>query len=155
VPSLGGTSLPGEGTGLFPGPADVRALAARDDVLTLVSAPLERPLTLAGRARVTLRVESDRPPCGLAARLAELAPDGELRVVADGVAVRDAPAGKPVALSLALSPAHHSFAPQHRVALLLSATERPRYLLGLDADRTLRIHVGAAAGSLLELPTEA
>lgn len=153
VPSLGGTptTVAGAPVQPQPGPADATALAARPDVLAFAGAPLRRAIEVAGAGRLCVRVAADPAPAGLAAKLCDQAPDGTLRVVADGVACARADEAA-AELTLALSPIHHRFAAGHRVALLLQASEFPRYALGLDADRTLRVATGAAEPSRLLLP---
>jgi predicted acyl esterase len=156
VPTIGGPSSSWAATLGAPhlvGPADATPLTLRDDVLTLRGEPLEHDLELAGRVKLTLTVTTDVAPAGIAAKLAETTPDGALRVLTDGVGTAPGAAGgAPATLHVALSPIHHRVFAGRRLVLLLSASEFPRYALGLDADRTLRIRTGGDAPSRLTLP---
>lgn len=156
APALGGPS-----TGLtVPGPAQMRAgpaelgpLAARPDVLLLRSAPLAAPLELAGSPQLAAHVHAEPGPPGLVARLAELTPDGALRTLAAGVATAPAPpSGAPARLDVALSPLHHRLAAGSRIALLLTASSYPHYLLGLDRDRVQRVLTDPGHRTVLRLP---
>ncbi|HZV74389.1 MAG TPA: CocE/NonD family hydrolase [Conexibacter sp.] len=172
VPSLGGTATTVAGAPVQPrpGPTDVTALAARPDVLAFAGAPLAQAIEVAGTMRLSAWVSADPAPAGLVAKLADRAPGGTLRVVADGVCAEPAAcdddgdgheaagrageprSGEPIELRFALSPVHHRFGAGHRVVLLLCASELPRYALGLDRDRTLRVATGPPRPARLVLP---
>jgi len=156
VPSVGGPSsgwASSIGVEHRVGPADVRELAARDDVLALRSTPLDASVEVAGAIELRLTVAADLAPAALAVKLAESAPDGTLRVVTDGVGTTGSqPAVEPAALTIALSPVHHRLRAGCELVVLLAGSEFPRYPIGLDADRTLRIPTGGEQPARLVLP---
>ena len=69
------------------GAADAALDQRADDgrALSLTSAPLPERIELFGNARVELELESDRPLAQLAARLCDVAPDGESLLITRGV----------------------------------------------------------------------
>jgi putative CocE/NonD family hydrolase len=155
VPSIGGPcSSFALSTGITSqvGPADASALLGRDDVLVMRSQPFPTDVEVAGTIHVVLRASTDVPPLGLMAKLVEATSDGRWRVVTDGVAVAGDPRHHELQLDIELSPIHHRFATGTQIALLLMATESPRYAVGLDADRVVHIHTGGRSAARLVLP---
>jgi uncharacterized protein len=83
APTLGGVN-----SHLFPanlGPLDQRPLDGRSDVARFVSAPLRRPVILAGSVRAVLYLQADAPSTDVAVKLVTVAPDGTARVVEEGI----------------------------------------------------------------------
>jgi uncharacterized protein len=68
------------------GPLDQSSLYAHHDYgLCYRGSPLEREVTLAGEVRVTLNVQSDCPDTDFVAKLIQCEPDGNARLLMDGV----------------------------------------------------------------------
>lgn len=67
------------------GPVDQRPIEARQDVLVYTSAPLEKPLTFAGDAKMELFVSADTPDADWVARLVDVHPDGFAQNLAVGI----------------------------------------------------------------------
>jgi len=67
------------------GPYDQRAIEARPDVLTYVSAPLERDTEVTGPITVRLWAVSSAPDTDFVARLTDVSPDGRSFNVTDGI----------------------------------------------------------------------
>jgi predicted acyl esterase len=92
VPVLGGALLL---TDRYPaGPADQRPIEARPDVLVHTSAPLKRPLEIAGRIVAVLTVASTAPTATWVVRLCDVAPDGTSTNLTDGIARTPRPPGE-------------------------------------------------------------
>lgn len=68
----------------IPGCKDSGSLDQRPDVLTYSTAPLEKPLAIAGKVRVTLWVSSDAPDTDFTAKLVDVYPHGYSLILADG-----------------------------------------------------------------------
>jgi putative CocE/NonD family hydrolase len=120
TPAVGGRLLtPGAGV------RDNRRLAARPDVVTFATPPLERELVIAGAARVELDHGADPPHADLFVRLCDVAPSGRAHNIADGMRRREPAAGP---LTVELDPCFHRFAPGHRLALLVAGGAHPRFL---------------------------
>jgi putative CocE/NonD family hydrolase len=80
VPSLGGAALVPPA-----GPVDQRAVERRGDVLCYTSDPLAADLELAGSVRVVLFAASDAPDTDFTAKLVEVAEDGAVFNLCDGI----------------------------------------------------------------------
>jgi hypothetical protein len=80
VPTLGGQNL------IDPrGPADLRPIESRPDVLVFSTDVLKEPLEVTGRIRAELAISSDCPDTDFAALLADVYPDGRSMLVTDGI----------------------------------------------------------------------
>jgi uncharacterized protein len=153
VPSMGGASFIVDRRGDHgAGPADIASLARRGDVLLFRSEPLASDVEIAGNATVTAFIETRGTPAAIVAKLADGAPDGSMRVVCDGVAVSDRSDSGRARVSIRLSPAHHRFHPGHRVALMLSLTESPRYLLPRTPHDATQLRVAGTPPCRIDLP---
>jgi predicted acyl esterase len=80
VPTLGGQNLVGS-----KGPADLRPIESRNDVLVFSTEPLEQPLEVTGRISAELFIASDCPDTDFTAMLADVYPDGRSMLVTDGI----------------------------------------------------------------------
>ena len=79
VPTLGGLNL------YKPvGPADLRPVESRPDVLTFSTEPLQEPLAVAGKVRMKLFASSDCPDTDFMALLTDVYPDGRSMLIVDG-----------------------------------------------------------------------
>ena len=76
--------LHGQSRPTAPGPADQRAVEARDDVLVYTSPVLAAPLRIAGPLRAVLTVSSSAPDTDFVARLVDVAPDGRALGIQEG-----------------------------------------------------------------------
>jgi uncharacterized protein len=80
VPTLGGQNLFGS-----KGPADLRPIESRPDVLVFSSDVLKTPMEVTGRIRAELAISSDCPDTDFAALLTDVYPDGRSMLVTDGI----------------------------------------------------------------------
>lgn len=78
IPTLGGSNL-----FLESGPLDQRATSSRDDVLRFVSAPLTKPIEVAGSPEVELWVSTDVRDTDFIVRLVDIYPDGYEALISD------------------------------------------------------------------------
>jgi putative CocE/NonD family hydrolase len=120
TPAVGGRLLTPDA-----GVRDNRRLAARPDVLTFATPPLEKELIIAGAARVELEHVADPPHADVFVRLCDIAPNGRAHNIADGMRRREPAAGP---LAVELDPCFHRLAPGHRLALLVGGGAHPRFL---------------------------
>jgi len=104
-------------------PADHAVLADRADVLTFDSEPVTRPLDLAGQVTLIVETVSTSAGARIMASVGDVAPDGTVLRIADGVAA--APSGRVV---VDLGDAGYRLRPGHALRLMVSASEFPRYL---------------------------
>jgi uncharacterized protein len=83
LPTTGGVNAH-----FFPGnlgPLDQAPLDGRRDVARFLTAPLARPLVLAGPLRAVLHVAADAPSTDIAVRLSAVGADGTARLIEDGI----------------------------------------------------------------------
>jgi putative CocE/NonD family hydrolase len=172
VPSRGGpvccTGLPDERAG----PVDQRDVEARDDVLVYTSAPLDRPLRIAGPLRARLVVDSSARDTDFVARLVDVFPDGRAIGIQEGalraryrqgidrLALLEP--GRPVELSIDMRAIGHTLTAGHRLRLDITSSSFPRLERNLNTggnnfDESLGVvaingvHHGGDAHSYLEL----
>ena len=120
TPAVGGRLLTPDA-----GVRDNRRLAARADVVTFTAPPLDQELVIAGSPVAELDHVADPPHADVFVRLCDVAPNGRMRNVADGMRRRD-PAAGPVTVEL--DPCFHRVAAGHRIALLVAGGAHPRFL---------------------------
>jgi uncharacterized protein len=129
VPALGGALLLSEQHPA--GPADQRPIEARPDVLVYTSAPLIRPLEIAGRISAALTVTCTAPTGTWVVRLCDVAPDGTSVNLTDGISRAAHPAARPgplgTSVDVDLWSAHHLFRPGHALRVHVAATSHPRW----------------------------
>jgi uncharacterized protein len=134
TPSVGGRT-----TSYSAGSRDNRELEARADVLTFSTAPLERPVEVAGAPSLRLYFRCDGGCADIFARLCDVSQSGESRNVTDQV-IRVGPAGlapgEVSEVSMSLPDVSHVFLAGHRIRLQVSGGAFPRYArnLGTTAD---------------------
>lgn len=172
TPSIGGPICCTGGLALPEGPMDQRPNADRPDVLSFMSDPLDKPLTIVGDIRTEIAFSSDAPDTDLVAILVDIAPDGTMLAIQQG-ALRlryrngfDQPAlmtpGQTVQAPIAFPPIAYQIAAGHRIGLHLSSASFPRlernlntgganYLATDPLIATNTVHFGAE-GSVLILP---
>ena len=139
TPSVGGRTL----SPVYhpPGVQDQRAVEARDDVLVYSTDALERPMIVAGEARVELRAASSCEDTDFTAKLVDVEPDGYCRNVAEGIVrarYRDGAEallvpGEPVALTIELMAVSHAFRPGHRIRLEIASAAYPHFSRNLNS----------------------
>ncbi|HOZ48710.1 MAG TPA: CocE/NonD family hydrolase [Candidatus Hydrogenedentes bacterium] len=159
------------------GPWDQRKYSeTRKDFLQFATAPLEQPLEVVGRISVTLFVSTDAPDTDFTAKLVDIypEPDGRIINVLDGIRRlksregldRTVPytPGDVVDIEIDLWSTSIIFAPGHRVGLHVSSSNFPRFALNpntgadfLDEGAESRVahnavHAGPAHASALILP---
>lgn len=156
------------------GPRDQNAkVLSRKDALVYRTDVLDRDVELAGGAKVELVVSSDRPDTDFAVRLCDVHPDGRTLLVTDGIQrlrFRDSDRREALAtpnqsyrITVALSLTAHTFVHGHRLCLIVTSSNSPRFdtnpnierkrLLGpAAAVATNTVHHGGAQPSALILP---
>lgn len=135
-PTLGGGTL--IGTQLH-GPTEQRAVLSRGDVAVFTSAPLGNSLRVQGRLALTALVSTTAADADLAARLTDVSPDGGQLLLAEGIRrfklrtpayhpAQTVTAGEKYMLEVPFtSDLGWTFAPGHRVGLILSGANAPRF----------------------------
>lgn len=136
VPTIGGATLmhPSFRTGAI----DQQPIERRVDVLVFTSAPLEKPLALAGPVTATLFVATDGPDTDFVARLVDVYPDGSAMNLTDGVArlryrngfttpVGPAEPGQIYELTIDLWATAITFLTGHRIRLDVTSSNFPRW----------------------------
>jgi len=147
--------------------------AERPDVLSFVTDPLDREITVVGRLRARLFVSSSAPDTDFTAMLLDVRPDGYMANIQDGIVRaryrdgRNTPKTlRPhqiVEVDIDLWSTAYAFKKGHRVALHVSSSNFPRFDRSLNtgeypADWTElqkaenRIHHDTAHSSYVELP---
>lgn len=137
VPSRGGTICctgnPADQPGIF----DQADLETRGDVLVYTTAPLAAPVTIAGPVRAQLFVSSDAKDADFAVKVLDVAPDGKVWNVVDGIARTrfrngiEAPAmlepGTVVPLQVRIKSIAYRFGAGHRIRFQVANSNFPQY----------------------------
>ncbi len=155
------------------GPLDQRPAEGRKDVLVFTSAPRVKPLDIAGPVRAVLFAASDALDTDFTAKLVDVAPDGNARILCDGIlrlrfrqgVQREVPyrPGQIERIEIALGSIAHRFLPRHCIRLDISSSNFPRFDRNLNTgrpqarERELRsarqsIHLSRERPSALLLP---
>lgn len=127
------------------GPLDQRPVESRRDVLVFTSAARKRPLAIAGVVRAILFASTDAPDTDFTAKLVDVAPDGNARILADGLLrlryrnglqreTRYVP-GSIERIEITLGSTAHSFLPGHAIRLDVSSSNFPRFDRNLNTGR--------------------
>jgi putative CocE/NonD family hydrolase len=153
VPTRGGALLM---TPEYPaGPFDQRPIEARADVLVYMTPPLERDTEVTGPITVRLWAVSSAPDTDFVARLTDVAPDGRVYNLTDGIVraryrhvAQGAPPtliepGRPYAYEIDLWATSNLFRAGHRIGLQITSSCFPRWdrnpntghPFGADADQ--------------------
>lgn len=126
APTLGGRNL-----FLESGAKDQRPLEEREDVVIFSTEPLEEDLEVTGRVLATVYFSSDQEDTDVSVRLTDVYPDGRSVLIADGhtrlAAVHDEHGGEAVPVEVDLWSTSTVFAKGHRVRLLVTSSNYPRY----------------------------
>lgn len=145
---------------------DERPVQVRDDVVTFTADPYQTALDLAGPVRLTASISASSDTTHLIARLLDVSPTGESRLIVEGAClVREARAGAVVIVDL--GDTGYRVDVGHRLRLAVSSSYYPRWAVhpGTDenpftAERfvptTARLHLSGDRTrlSLTVLPTE-
>jgi putative CocE/NonD family hydrolase len=136
VPAVGGHSCCGAPTTPM-GPADQRAVEARDDVLVYSTEKLRREQVVAGPITVRLFASSSAPDTDFTAKLVDVSPDGKAMILGDGIVrarYRDSltnpsliEPGKVYEYEIDVWPTAHQFKAGHRIRLEISSSSFPAY----------------------------
>ncbi|MCP5118755.1 MAG: CocE/NonD family hydrolase [bacterium] len=144
------------------GPHDQSAkVESHPDVLLFTTGPLERDLPVAGDVRVRAFVSSDAEDTDVAFRLTDVFPDGRSMLLRDGIlrmSLRDSrkryeflSPGEIYEGTIATIPLAWTFRKGHRVRLIISASNYPRY----DVNTNRREKTGEPAVAVNELYRDA
>ncbi|MCX7604168.1 MAG: CocE/NonD family hydrolase [Bryobacteraceae bacterium] len=145
VPTLGGATCCN--FHLLPwGPLDQRPAEGRRDVLVYTTEALREPLEIAGPVRAVLYVSTSAPDTDFTAKLVDVAPDGEARILTDGIlrlryregVERVVPyrPGTVVEAEIAMGHTAHEFRPGHAVRLEVSSSNFPKFDRNLNTGRS-------------------
>jgi putative CocE/NonD family hydrolase len=137
APTVGGQVLTPE---LRPGPADQREkVESRDDVLVFSTPVLEKDVAITGKVKVKLFVSSDRVDTDFTAILTDVYPDGRSLSVTEGIRrmrFRNTTAkeellkpGEVYPVTIELTNTALTFLKGHRVRVLVSSSNYPKYAL--------------------------
>lgn len=151
VPTVGGRNL-----FLSRGPMDQRAIEARDDVIVFSSPELQEDVEVTGRILAKLYVTADVPDSAVAVRLCDVYPDGRSILIADSIAriggVVGPPAlDRPQEITLDLWSTSQVFAKGHRIRLIVSGSNYPRFDINAQAAQS-KVHCGEKCPSRILLP---
>jgi putative CocE/NonD family hydrolase len=157
APTVGGpASLPALLFASSFGPSDQRRLEGRPDVLVYTSAALERAIEATGPLTVVLYAATSAPDTDFVAKLTDVTPSGESRILAEGIlraSFRDGfDSSLPVepewvyAYTIDLVATSHVFLPGHRIRVDVTSSSFPRFdrnpntghALGTDGPNDLR-----------------
>jgi putative CocE/NonD family hydrolase len=158
APTVGGpASLPGMLFASSFGPSDQQRVEARPDVLVYTSAPLQAGVEVTGPLSVTLYAATSAPDTDFVAKLTDVTPSGESRILAEGIlraSVREGfERSLPVepervyAYTIDLVATSHLFLAGHRIRVDVTSSSFPRFdrnantghTLGIDGADDLRV----------------
>ncbi len=137
VPTVGGAnSAPARVLPMNRGPRDQRPVLDRGDVLVYQTPPLERPIEVTGHLKLVLWAASSARDTDFTGKLMDVAPDGDARILSDGI-VRarfrngvDNPElltpGEVERYEIDLWFTSNEFQTGHRIALAVSSSNFPR-----------------------------
>ena len=136
VPTEGGAVWAFSKAGLIPGPS-VSSIHLRDDVLTYDSEPLDSPLKIFGVPEVELYASSSAPDTDFVAMLLDVDEEDVARYVSDGIVrarYRNGldredflVPGETYLFRIILKGCAHTFGPGHRVRLLITSSNFPKF----------------------------
>jgi putative CocE/NonD family hydrolase len=178
VPTVGGATLM---LGHEPGPKDQSAIQARADVVSFLSDPVERPVTVIGFIHVTLFASSSAIDTDFVARLCDDHPDGRSVNIADGIIRASAresyghsgpltvvpptpiAPGQTYEYRFNLWATAHTFQPGHRIRVDVTSSSFPRWDPSLNTGQSSwdtaestpaqqRVYAGGATASRIDLP---
>ena len=137
VPTWGGAnSAPANVLPMKRGPRDQRITLYRRDVLSFYSDPLPEPLEVTGMLKLILYAASSAKDTDFTAKIMDIAPDGNARLISDGVTRARYRNGldkagniepeKVYCYEIDLWFTSNEFQPGHRIALAISSSNFPR-----------------------------
>ncbi len=141
VPTRGGALWPLRSAKLVAGRADQSEIERRSDVLVYTSPPLDDDLVVAGRLEVELWATSSAAATDFTATLVDVDLRGVPFVVQDGIAryraeaspeTAEPPLPRPRRLSIDLQATGQCFKRGHRIRLLISSSNFPKFDRGLN-----------------------
>ena len=152
TPTVGGAVfLPGIEAGADAGPRDHRSVAARSDVVSYTSDPLDKPLEVTGPLTFHLWAATSAVDTDFVVRLCDVFPDGRRMLLAEGVLRARfrygygteclLKPGEATAFDIDLVATSNVFRPGHRIGVDISSSSWPRFdvnpntghRLGVDA----------------------
>lgn len=158
VPTIGGHNL-----FLDAGPMDQRPIEGREDVLSFTSDTLEEDLEVTGQVVAKLFIHSDCQDTDVAVRLTDVYPDGRSILITDGLTrtghlqcLKGTDCTeKPQEISVDLLSTSLVFAKGHRIRVLISSSNFPRYEVNKNIG-VLKSHTGEShlATNTLHLGSE-
>jgi putative CocE/NonD family hydrolase len=173
VPSRGGPVCCTGDPAIRSGPVDQHDVEVRPDVLVYTSAPLARPMRIAGTLTAHLTVSSDAPDTDFVARLVDVRPDGRATNIQEGALrarFRDGfeqphlmQPGERYELEVNMRSIAYLLPAGHRLRLQVTSSSFPRLERNLNTggrnfDETVgrvavnRVHHGVATRSYVEIP---
>lgn len=136
-PTIGGKTLNDD---LLQGPYDQsEEVESRSDVLLFSTPVLEEPLEIQGKVRAKLFVSSDRPDTDFTLRLTDVYPDGRSILLGESILRMRFREGftqddesfltpnEVYTIALEFDDLAHTFLPDHRLRLIVSSSNYPRY----------------------------
>ena len=143
VPTWGGAnSGPARVLPMGRGPRDQQITLYRDDVLTYYSEPVSSPLEVTGPLKLILFAASSARDTDFTAKLMDVAPNGNARLLSDGVVRARFRNGasdpqfltpnEPTRFEIDLWSTSNEFQPGHRIALAISSSNFPRLSRNLN-----------------------
>ena len=128
VPSLGGSNL------FIPcGPYDQSPNLDRSDVLTYTTEPLNSPMAITGPLMATLKVTSDAIDTDFYAKLIDIYPTGEHKLIQEGAVrmrntiFREMEEGVEYEVDLNLWNTSYVFSSGHEVGVIITSSNYPRF----------------------------
>jgi len=153
VPTWGGAnSGPASALPMKRGPRDQQVTLYRPDVLTYYSGPLSRPLEVTGVLKLVLYAASSAVDTDFTAKLMDVAPSGDARLISDGVVraryrnghhrpelIRP---GQVYRYEIDLWATSNEFQAGHRIALAVSSSNFPRINRNLNTGGNNELDTG-------------
>eukprot|EP01036_Dinobryon_divergens_P027208 gene27208-35939_t len=130
APTMGGNNLPDSIGGTIPcGPLDQAEVDARSDVLTFQTAVMDEELALTGTILATLYVSSDAKDTDFTAKVSDVYPTGEVRILQDNaIRMRWREGGQtPVYMKRTEVNTSYVVAPGHALRFSISSSNFPRF----------------------------
>ena len=134
------------------GPVDQRGVAARQDYLRFTTPALTKPLAIAGKVSVDLWAATDGLDTDFVAKLIDVYPDGYEALVLDAPIrarfrggrlpdqIRMMTPGAPEEMTIDLWSTAITFAPGHKVMLVLTSSNSPRFEVNPNTGEALGSH---------------
>ena len=146
VPTRGGTTCCNPAVFAW-GPLDQRLIGTRPDVLQYVTPALTEDLEVTGPIRVQLHIRTSAPDTDFTAKLIDVFPSGEARLLTDGILrlrYRDgldkpvlAKPGQDYTITIDAGVTSNVFKAGHRIRLDISSSNFPKYDRNLNTGRPI------------------